>query len=126
MVMRYLIALVLGLHGLINAMGFAATWGLAKLPISASPEVLPQLTSGGGVVRVFGILWLLAAIGFVVGAAGLASASTWWKGLTLSAALLSLTLCVAWWTDAKAGAVIDIVILVGLAAVSRVPRPAAA
>ena len=40
--------------------------------------------------------------------------------------MLSLLLCLAWWNDAKAGVVIDLLILVGLLIATWVVRPAVA
>jgi hypothetical protein len=47
---------------------------------------------------------------------GLIIQAAWWRRTAETAAVLSLALCVAWWNDAKAGAFIDIAILIGLVA----------
>jgi hypothetical protein len=53
-------------------------------------------------------------VAFLTAAVGVVTVAPRWKGLAGGAALLSLQLCLASWNDAKAGVVIDLLILVGL------------
>ena len=124
MALRYLVAVILALHGLIHTLGFAATWGLGQInAISSTPTFPGGLATGGAVPRLLGVVWLLLAVAFIVAAVGLATTSAWWKALLLAATMVSLLLCVAWWSDAKFGLVIDAIILVVLAATTWIVRP---
>jgi hypothetical protein len=124
---KYLIAIAFTLHGLIHALGFAATWQIGSISaVSSTPTLIGDLSEGGTAVRVIGLLWLASLIGFVASAGGLAGNFGWWRPVATAAAVLSLALCLAWWTDAKAGVVIDLAILAGLAVTARVARPATA
>jgi hypothetical protein len=69
---------------------------------------------GEGGMRVFGALWVAPALGFMVAAAALGFGWVWWKPLLLGVALLSLCLTVLDWSEAYAGAIVNILILAGM------------
>ena len=70
---------VLFMHGLIHLMGLAAYWQLAEL------EELPFKTTlldgkwdvGDGGIKVFGVLWLVGAIGYSASVYGLLTEQDW-------------------------------------------------
>jgi len=118
-----IVALILIVHGLIHLMGFAVYVRHAHI------EGLPYKTTllhgrwdlGAGGIRVFGVLWLLPAIGFVAVALALLAGWEWWTTVVAGAAILSLALTALDWSSAFMGAVINIAIL---ALVSFWPRMA--
>jgi hypothetical protein len=123
---KYLLVVSLALHGAVHGLGFAATWKLGPaVAVSATPALIPGLAPGGMPVQVLGVLWLVALIAFALAAFGLLTDRPWWRTVAATAAVVSLALCVAWWSDAKAGALIDIGILV-LIVVSALPARHAA
>ena len=123
-VLRYGVAILLALHGLIHALGFAATWRLGQITAIASTPTFPSgLVAGSALPRFLGVLWLLLTLAFISAAVGLATKTAWWKGLLIVATVVSLALCVAWWNDAKFGFAIGILILMVLAAARWVVRP---
>jgi uncharacterized protein YjeT (DUF2065 family) len=104
--MIVLFALALVVHGVIHLLGFAKAFGLAELP---------QLTQP--ISQLLGVAWLAAALLFVV--AGL-SLFTWpraWWVLAGVAVLVSMIAMVPSWTDARFGALANLIVLVG--AISR-------
>jgi hypothetical protein len=123
--LRIVIAILLGLHGLIHALGFAATWQLGQVnAISSVPSFPSDFAPGSALPRLLGVLWLLLLFAFLGSAVGLAARSPWWKALLVAAAVVSLVLCLVWWNDAKFGLAIDVVILFILATTTWVVRPA--
>jgi len=121
---RHLIVVLFILHGLIHLMGFAAIWQIGPSnAVSSVPALPPHLAPASPLVAGLGILWLAAALIFLVAAAGLAMSSVWWRIAAGAASLLSLLLCVMWWNDARFGAVVDIAILVGLTISTWLTRP---
>jgi hypothetical protein len=112
----YIVAIGLALHGLVHALGFAAAWRLGAVSAVSTTPSLVSIAEGSPLTRILGLLWLCAALIFVVAAGGLVATTTWWRIVAASAAVLSLVLCVAWWNDAKAGAALDVAILIGLVA----------
>lgn len=123
---KYVVAAVFLLHGLIHALGFTATWRIGSVAaVSSTPTLFVGLSAGSVPVRILGVVWLAALVGFVLSAVGLVGDFTWWRPLATASVVVSLALCLAWWNDAKAGVVIDVAILVGLAVTAWVARPAA-
>jgi hypothetical protein len=59
----------------------------------------------------FGVLWAVAAVGFVVGAVELWARWTWWRSVLLPVTALSLVLTMLDWQVAFAGIAVDVVIL---------------
>jgi hypothetical protein len=110
---RFILGTVLILHGLIHVLGVAAYWRLAEvegLPygtrlLSGSLEV------GEAGVWIFGLLWFVAAVGFVVAALALLLLRPWWRPLTLGVALLSLVITILGWPDAWFGVLVNLAIL---------------
>lgn len=115
-ILFYTATLFLTVHGLIHLMGFAAYWPLAEI------QELPYKTTllggrwhvGAGGMRIFSLLWLLAAVGFVAAAIALVMHQGWWLPALVGVTLLSLALCALDWSVAFRGALIDIVILIAL------------
>jgi hypothetical protein len=101
------------LHGLIHVLGFVAFWPLAK--VSQLPFRTALLDGrrdvGAGGIRVYAVLWLLAALGYGASVLGLLTRQDWWRATMLTVTVLSLVLTLLDWNDAKAGAVVDVVIL---------------
>jgi hypothetical protein len=104
------------IHGLIHLLGFAAYWPLARL------NELPYKTSllngrwevGAGGMRLFSLLWLLAALGFLGAAILLVLKQPAWAPLLLVSTLLSLGLCLFDWQAALRGFWLDVLLMVVL------------
>lgn len=104
---------LLGIHGLIHLMGFVAYWPLNEVPELAYKMAFlgGRLELGANGTRLYSVLWLLAAIGFV--AAGIALLADWQWGMPLLVAvtLLSLVITALDWVPAFRGALINVAIL---------------
>lgn len=96
---RYLFSIVVFLHGLIHLLGLVKAMGWAEL----SQLKLP-------ISRPMGLLWLLA--GLLVMLAALVPMSQLWK-LGVAAAIVSQVVIVCAWSDAKAGTVANLILLIG-------------
>lgn len=105
--------IVLVLHGLIHLMGTVAYMKLAVI------QQLPYKTTvlggrwdlGAGGIAVYGVLWGVAAVGFVVAALAFWLGWAGWQPLLLGVTLLSLALTALDWDVAFAGVILNIVIL---------------
>jgi uncharacterized membrane protein YhdT len=112
----YAAAALLTLHGLVHRMGFVAYWPIAEL------QGLPYKTTlldgrwdlGRTGIRLFSVVWLVTAIGFVIAAVGMATHQDWWQVALASVTLLSLVITALDVRVAFMGALIDAVILVML------------
>lgn len=101
------------LHGLIHLLGTAAFMKLAVI------EQLPYKTTvldgrwdlGAGGTAVYGTLWAVAAVGFIVAAVALLAGWRWWQSVLVGTTLLSLALTALDWGDAYTGVMLNLVIL---------------
>jgi len=98
--MRWLIAAVLTVHGLIHLMGFVKAFGYAELP---------QLTQP--ISRGMGVAWLTAGALLVASAVMIAIGArhTWW--VAAAALIGSQAVIMSAWHDAWAGTIANVVLL---------------
>ena len=121
--MRVLAGAALAVHGLIHLIGFVVPWQLATLDgFPYRTDVLGADLGGTG-MRVVGAVWLALAVGFAVAGVGVVRRSAWALPLTAGLAALSLVACLLALPAAAAGAVIDVVVLLGLGALALTHRP---
>jgi hypothetical protein len=127
MVWLYLVALFFALHGLVHALGLTAAWQVGPAgTVSASPGLVPAISAGTPQAKFLGVLWLIALAGFIAASAGLMAHLVWWRPVAAAACVVSLLLSIAWWSDAKVGALIDVAILAGLVVTAWVAWPVTA
>ncbi|MCU0353271.1 MAG: hypothetical protein MUD08_05955, partial [Cytophagales bacterium] len=98
--LRYLLAFVMAVHGIIHLMGFAKAFGYGNMT---------QLTKD--ISKPAGMLWLIAAVGFVVATALFLLKKESWPVIALAAVILSQVLIVTVWKDAKFGTLANVIIL---------------
>lgn len=115
-ILSIVIALVLTLHGLVHLMGTVTYMKLGTVQGLAYKTTLldGRWDLGANGMALYGALWALAAMGFVVAAAALLAGWSWYRPLLLGAALFSLALTALDWQAAAAGAIIDAAILAWL------------
>lgn len=102
--MKLAFALLLIVHGLIHLLGFAKAFNLAELP---------QLTRP--VTAATGVVWLAAALLFLLTAGALFVWPRWWWAIGALAIVVSMVAIVPSWADAKFGALANLIVLVGVA-----------
>jgi hypothetical protein len=115
--MRYVIGLLLVLHGIAHSVGFIGAWELApeKVPYTPVGILAPMGRMG---MRVFGGMWAIAAIAFVIVGYGAFRDLSWWRPATIIAAAISLVMCLLALPGARFGVLVDIVILASLIGLS--------
>lgn len=103
--LRWIMVVLLAGHGLIHLLGAAKGFSWADV------EQLRQPVGTGTAV-----LWLLASVLVLTAAALLATgAPTWWWGAALTAAALSQLAIGTSWSDAKAGTIINVLLVLSAA-----------
>jgi hypothetical protein len=102
--MRLAFAIVLALHGLFHVLGFAKAFQLA---------VLPQLTRA--IPPLVGALWLAGVLLFLLTAGALFAWPRWWWAIGAVAIVVSTAAIVPSWADAKFGALVNLIAVVGVA-----------
>jgi hypothetical protein len=119
--LRIGLSILMVLHGVAHLPGFVNSWRLAVFPDLPYHTTLlaGRLEIGDWGMRVVGVLWLAAALGFwVAGAAGLAQRGSW-VPLAMIVSAASATLCLLEWPAARIGLWVNLVILLALAAALR-------
>ena len=115
--MRMLLAILMILHGVAHLPGFVNEWRLADL------KGLPYRTTilGGRVdlgdagIRVVGLLWLAAAVAFLVAGMAAAWSASWWMRAGAGVAVGSLLLNMVELPEARIGVAVNVLILAALA-----------
>lgn len=102
---RIALSIVMLIHGLIHLMGFAKAFKLAEL------SQLQQEIS-----RPVGLLWLIAALLFLVAIPPFLLRKDWWWMIAAMALILSQIVVVVSWSDAKFGTVANLILLVPVVA----------
>jgi len=108
--MRLVLALLLIAHGIAHLVGFVSSWELAtlaELPYKTT-VFSGRLDLGDAGIRLIGVLWLLAALAFLVAAIALATGMSWAGRFMLAAVIASALLCVAGWPDARIGLAVNV------------------
>ncbi len=98
--LRYLLVVIIALHGLIHFMGFAKAFEYADLK---------QLTIP--VSRTAGVLWLFAGLLFLTSAILLLLQKDSWLMLAIPVVILSQVVIILSWSDAKFGTIANVLIL---------------
>ena len=113
----YLGAVVLFLHGVVHLMGTAVYLELAEVADFTYKTTLlgGAIDVGDAGMRVFGVLWAVAAVGFLASAGALVTDWGQWRLLLIGIAIFSLILTVLDYSVAYAGAVVNLAILVAVA-----------
>jgi hypothetical protein len=113
--MRFVFAALLIAHGVAHLVGFVVPWKLVS-----TAEVPYRTTILGGVadlgdagMRAVGVVWLVAALAFVLLAGAVLAG--WNVKLWVFAMLaLSSVLCIVGWPEARVGLVVNAVLLAAL------------
>lgn len=110
--MKFVIMALLTVHGLIHAIGFAGAWGLAEIKgVSPVPTDIVAAQATDPIVRVLGLVWLLALAAFLVAAYLLLVNSPAWRPLALAAVLVSTVPVALWWQDAFLGTLVNTLVV---------------
>ncbi|HEX5948201.1 MAG TPA: hypothetical protein VFZ45_01415 [Actinomycetota bacterium] len=110
--MKFVIMALLTVHGLIHAIGFAGAWGLAEIKgVSPVPTDIVAAQATDPIVRVLGLVWLLALAAFLVAAYLLLVNSPAWRPLALAAVLVSTVPVALWWQNAFLGTLVNTLVV---------------
>jgi hypothetical protein len=95
---RWLIVIAMLMHGVGHIMFFLEAFAGSPMGFSQEAWLLPGgFTVGSPVGKAFALLWLLAMLGFMTAAIGLLLRQSWWPGLAVAAAVISLVVLLPWW-----------------------------
>lgn len=114
--MRIAIAVFIILHGVAHLPGFIVPWRIASMRDMPYKTTLlsGRVDAGDAGIRVIGLLWLAAAIVFVVAGIALMGDRPWWAMTTICVSIISLALSLLSLPEARIGAIVNAVIIVGM------------
>lgn len=112
--MRFIVGLVLIVHGFAHTVGFVVPWKIASLDGAPYKTTVlgGRLDLGHTGIRIVGILWLLAALAFFGAGALVIGRFEVWQLFTLVTTVFSLLLCFLGLPDSRLGIPINVVILI--------------
>ena len=117
LILYYAAAFFVFAHGLVHLIGVVVYWQLAE--VEDFPPYKTTLLNGrweiGDIgMRIYGLAWLIATLGFVISAVAMVFRLDWWNPVLIATTLFSLVVNALDWDWAKYGALLDILILVVL------------
>lgn len=110
---RTVAGVVLALHGAIHVIGFVLLWRIAELGDFTYDTATPEAGTWAG--RFVGIAWLVAALLFVVAGGLLATGRASWRRPALAGLIVSTPALLVAVSEAAAGLVLNVALLVVLA-----------
>ena len=121
--MRFMLAILMILHGGAHLPGFVNEWRLAKLEgLHYRTTILGgRVELGDAGIRVVGLLWLAAAVAFLVTGVAAALNVSWWMTAGAGVAVGSLLLSMVELPEARVGVMVNALILAGLVIAARLP-----
>jgi hypothetical protein len=115
--MRFALAALLIAHGVAHLVGFVVPWKLlSTVEVPYRTTILGGMTDVGDAgARALGVVWLAAAVAFVLLAVAVLAGGTVrvWIFAMLA---LSIALCVVGWPEARIGIIVNAVLLAALLA----------
>jgi len=101
-------------HGLVHLIGVVVYWQLAE--VEEFPAYKTTLLNGHWEIsdngmRIYGLLWLIATLGFVAAAVGMVIRQDWLIPMLFGTSFFSLVINALDWEWAKYGVILDIIIL---------------
>ena len=92
---RYVVVLALGMHGVGHALFMANAWGHWKAAQVGRAQFFADVLGAGQAVEgVAGLVMLVPLASFLAGAWGYLGGQAWWRWLTLAAAAASIGLVI--------------------------------
>jgi hypothetical protein len=109
----YFAAFVLIAHGLIHLLGTTVYLRLGEVSGFAYKTTLlgNRWDLGSVGIGIFGAMWAVAAVGFIVSAIAMLTGSSWWQPVLITVTVFSLLLTGLDWNLAFAGVGLNLVIL---------------
>ncbi len=109
----YLAGFVLVAHGLIHLIGTTVYLRLGEIKGFTYKTTLlgGRWDIGSAGMGIFGVLWAVAAVGFIVASIGMLTGSSWWQVVLITVTVFSLILTGLDSSLAFAGVILNIIIL---------------
>ncbi len=116
---RIIFSIPIIVHGLAHISGFLAAWTAIDVGYNERPWLFSSSVNlDSPIGKLFGVLWLVAAVGLVSSGLGLLLRQDWWPTVAVLAAAISLVVIVPWGQTvppgARIGAGFDLLVIIVL------------
>ena len=101
--MRIAITILIAIHGIVHLFGFFKAFGISELIAISQP-----------ISKTFGIVWLLSFVLFAITIVLINAQSNDWWIIGIIGVVLSQFLIIHYWSDAKFGTILNLIILVSI------------
>ena len=101
--MRIALIILIGIHGIIHLFGFFKAFGISEFNAISQP-----------ISKTFGIFWFLAFLFFAITVILFFAHSNYWWLSGLLAVIISQVLIINYWSGAKFGTIVNLIILISL------------
>lgn len=111
--LRWTLSVIFIVHGFSHLVGFVVPWGIGEVKDAPYKTTLlaDAIDVGDTGIRAFGVLWLMAALAFVLAGFACLTSQTWWVAFATWAAAFSLALSILGWPESRIGVIVDFLIL---------------
>ena len=116
--MHFALAALFVIHGVAHLVGFVVPWHIATLEETPYKTTIlnGKIDVGDAGIRAIGVLWLIAALAFMVCAIAVALQLQWWLWVAMAATLVSFDLTIMGWPESRIGVAVNVLIVVMLIA----------
>jgi hypothetical protein len=111
MVIKWILALIMIIHGLIHTMGGLQELGGGKFRGLAGMSLVELPVP---VRKFLGAMWLVVVAMFLITAVALVTGQPWWKELAIASVVVSQILIIVWWPYDKYGTLVNLLIGLGI------------
>jgi len=108
---RIVFAIALLAHGLIHFIGFLKAW---EFPIAKDFNIIATVAVSANESKTIGLLWFLCCVGLVTSCIIFLLQKDWWWMVGAISLLLSQSLIILYWHDAKYGTLVNVIILLAI------------
>jgi hypothetical protein len=111
MIIKWILALIMIIHGLIHTMGGLQELGIGKFRGLAGMSLVELPVP---VRKFLGAMWLVVVAMFLMSAVALVTGQPWWKELAIASVVVSQILIIVWWPYDKYGTLVNLLIGLGI------------
>jgi hypothetical protein len=116
--MRFVIAVLFIIHGVAHLVGFVVPWRIATLKDTPYRTTIlnGRVNVGDAGIRAIGVLWLLAALAYIVCGVAVIVQLQWWFWFAVVTTFVSFDLTILGWPESKIGVAVNgliVVVLIG-------------
>jgi hypothetical protein len=117
---RWLVGVILIVHGLIHVLGPLDVWGIKEVEELSGRPIIDLGAMGTDLLAA---VWLIALVLLVGAGIGVLAGRIWWRTPALAGVIVSQSVIVLWWDQAAAGTIPNLLVVAALVFTARLGLP---